>query len=607
MTTQTPFTQLQAFLKEIFQFDDHDLDFGIYRIIRLKRSFIESFIDGHGQDSLRAVVQESLSQVRHDAGETARNWLSAFCAQFGERGQDLWRPLSDNPLDTRAREKFQHFLDSPIIDEKDRDKALEHLEKLDESGKMTQADLESRVYNHLLNFFELYYNNGDFGYNTRASQAFKVPYEADYDGADTMFHWKHKGSYYIKTGNGFPRIRSRINGAWLEFRIQDREEGLASTSRNNVRDTQEKHYRLEQVRPVQDKDSEGNTITVHQVLFSLAPKSTSKVKLYPAVWKQVFGSGIDLTPYLHKKPDKDNPFPGRPIFNDLSDSYDQVQSGGIKGVTQLRLKEETYFTELAKRDEFKELGKNAQARAEALGRDKTARALIEMDRRLNAFYAGNDADFFIHKDLKGFLSNEKERYIKNVIFSDLNGLLNPDQDFAAVQVGRTFNQVADRIIAFLDAIENFQKKLFELKKKVVDTHYLISVGRIPDEFYPRLFKCREQLSEWKDIFLVDIRKPEDLTSHPTLVVDTGLYSQFDPDLQDDLLSHPAFDHLDEQTDGLLINSENWQALNLMQEKFREKIKCIYIDPPYNTGGDGFLYKDAFRHSSWATMMADRLE
>lgn len=45
----------------------------------------------------------------------------------------------------------------------------------------------------------------------------------------------------------------------------------------------------------------------------------------------------------------------------------------------------------------------------------------------------------------------------------------------------------------------------------------------------------------------------------------------------------------------------------MQEKFREQIKCIYIDPPYNTGGDGFLYKDAFRHSSWAAMMADRLE
>jgi adenine-specific DNA-methyltransferase len=46
--------------------------------------------------------------------------------------------------------------------------------------------------------------------------------------------------------------------------------------------------------------------------------------------------------------------------------------------------------------------------------------------------------------------------------------------------------------------------------------------------------------------------------------------------------------LDEQTDGLLIESENFQALNLLQERYREQVKCIYIDPPYNTGGDGFL-------------------
>lgn len=44
MTTE--FDQLRTFLKERFQFEDHDLDFGIYRIIRLKRKFIQAFIDG---------------------------------------------------------------------------------------------------------------------------------------------------------------------------------------------------------------------------------------------------------------------------------------------------------------------------------------------------------------------------------------------------------------------------------------------------------------------------------------------------------------------------------------------------------------------------------
>ena len=44
----------------------------------------------------------------------------------------------------------------------------------------------------------------------------------------------------------------------------------------------------------------------------------------------------------------------------------------------------------------------------------------------------------------------------------------------------------------------------------------------------------------------------------------------------------------------------------MQEMYRERVKCIYIDPPYNTGGDGFLYRDQYQHSSWLSMMLDRL-
>ncbi len=65
--------------------------------------------------------------------------------------------------------------------------------------------------------------------------------------------------------------------------------------------------------------------------------------------------------------------------------------------------------------------------------------------------------------------------------------------------------------------------------------------------------------------------------------------------------------MDAQTDGLLIRSENFQALNLLQERYREQVKCIYIDPPYNTGGDDdFLYKDSYQHSSWLSMMEDRL-
>jgi len=61
------------------------------------------------------------------------------------------------------------------------------------------------------------------------------------------------------------------------------------------------------------------------------------------------------------------------------------------------------------------------------------------------------------------------------------------------------------------------------------------------------------------------------------------------------------------TDGLLVHGENWQALNLLMEKYRERVKCVYIDPPYNTGSDEFIYKDRYQHSSWMSMFGNRLK
>ncbi|TAE02085.1 MAG: site-specific DNA-methyltransferase, partial [Bacteroidetes bacterium] len=57
----------------------------------------------------------------------------------------------------------------------------------------------------------------------------------------------------------------------------------------------------------------------------------------------------------------------------------------------------------------------------------------------------------------------------------------------------------------------------------------------------------------------------------------------------------------------LIHSENYQALNTLQDKFKQKIQTIYIDPPYNTGSDGFIYSDKFQNSSWLSFMQDRLD
>jgi adenine-specific DNA-methyltransferase len=92
-----------------------------------------------------------------------------------------------------------------------------------------------------------------------------------------------------------------------------------------------------------------------------------------------------------------------------------------------------------------------------------------------------------------------------------------------------------------------------------------------------------------------------LKAHPTLVLDT---KHFDRDFVERLLG--SFNDLDGMTDGLLIHSENFQALGLLVERYRQAVECVYIDPPYNTGDSEILYKNEYLRSSWLTLMENRL-
>ena len=60
-------------------------------------------------------------------------------------------------------------------------------------------------------------------------------------------------------------------------------------------------------------------------------------------------------------------------------------------------------------------------------------------------------------------------------------------------------------------------------------------------------------------------------------------------------------------ENLIIQGNNLLALHTLKKQFQGKVKLIYIDPPYNTGKDGFNYNDNFNHSSWLTFMKNRLE
>ena len=231
---------------------------------------------------------------------------------------------------------------------------------------------------------------------------------------------------------------------------------------------------------------------------------------------------------------------------------------------------------------------------------------------LTRYVSENSMDYFVHKDLEKFLEGELDFFLQNEVL-DVDELIKAnDGSSPPVLRARTVRDIAERIISFLAQIEDFQKRLFEKKKFVVQTDYMVTLDQVPDDLYDEILENDEQLEQWREIYNTDQWdttlkwqgkfNEAFLKNHTSVMVDTGL---FDEEFKLKLLS--SFDDLEEATNGVLVNGENFQALNLLSEKFNDKVSCSYIDPPYNTGNDGFLYKDNYQHSSWLSMMSDRLE
>ncbi|MEF3306308.1 site-specific DNA-methyltransferase [Paenibacillus sp. GYB003] len=232
-----------------------------------------------------------------------------------------------------------------------------------------------------------------------------------------------------------------------------------------------------------------------------------------------------------------------------------------------------------------------------------------LEKQLTDYTAKNTFDYFIHKDLGGFLRRELDFYIKN----ELMHLDDLDTDNEA-RIGqylskiKAVKQIAHKIIRFLEQIENFQKKLWLKKKFVVDTNYCVTLDLVPRSLYAEIAANDAQREEWKRLYAIEALDgyAEPLTepfleANPSLVLDTVHFSRA---FVDKLLA--GLDDIDGLQNGLLIHSENFQALNTIRSRYEGRIDCIYIDPPYNTNATEILYKNGFKHSSWLSLIDDRV-
>ncbi|MHA2018698.1 MAG: site-specific DNA-methyltransferase [Promethearchaeota archaeon] len=227
---------------------------------------------------------------------------------------------------------------------------------------------------------------------------------------------------------------------------------------------------------------------------------------------------------------------------------------------------------------------------------------------LDLYYSRLESDNFIYIHLKKLLQKRLKIYIQQNFMSILLKNSEERNYFEILKKNiRSFEFIANEIIKILYKLENIKIALFLKKKFVYNTNFGLSLKRIPQKYFPEILKNKNQIEQWRrNPYLKTYFKNKDnltfesLKNVPFLVIDT---KNFNPDFKYNLISE--FSKLNHSISGLLIKSDNFQAMKLISTTFQKAIKCIYIDPPYNTG-QNFLYNDSFERGAWLTMMENRL-
>lgn len=505
---ENQYEKLKKILRQMFQMDQADLDFGIYRIMNQKRDEIENFLD-----------KELLPQVK---------------IEF----------LKYKDLEVEEKRKELEMLERTVRDSGlDPDEAPKVLKIREELGKYGDEEaLAAEVFSHLSTFFRRYYDNGDFLSLRRYK---KDTYAIPYEGEEVKLHWANADQYYIKSSEYLRDYAFKISdNKKVHFKLIE-----ATQEKDNIKELEgkERKFILCEEEPLK---IEGNNLFI-QFVYLANKEKQDKIN-------------TQILDFLVSKSGK---------LNNFHEIFKKMPTAKNKN-----------------------------------------RTLIE--KHLNNYTSRFNFDFFIHKNLEGFLKRELDFYIKNeVLFVDDLDAQDIQKIKTAVAKMKVIKTIAHKVIDMLAHLEEFQKKMWLKKKFVTDCGYCVTLDRIPEELYEEIIRNDRQREEWVKLFSIneikgDLINPayseplsiKFLKANLYLILDT---KHFPRSFKEKLLQ--SFDDIDDACDGIIINSENFQALNLLQEKYKKKVKCVYIDPPYNTSEETFIYKNLYKHSSWISMIANRVE
>lgn len=533
------FERLVTLLRDLFQLDQPDLDFGLYRIMHAKASEVTQFLE-----------RDLLPQVR-------KAFEQYQPADKAEREKEL------KELIAGIKKAGMNPDDSPEV----RRRSAELVSAVDIGA------LEDEVFDHLHSFFRRYYAEGDF----LSKRVYKPGvYAVPYEGEEVVLHWANKDQYYIKTSEYLRDYAFRLkpeveaNPMRVHFRLADATEGEHGN-----------------IKAVEGKDR----------VFVLATAGESGRDFIEI--EKVNGQDELVIKFVYRPASiddwteqaKDSATAAAADKPPTQKALTAIAADAILGVRDTILA--PWIVELSK-THTKVDGKQAE--------------YSRLEGHLARYTARHTFDYFIHKGLDAFLRRELDFYIKNEVMhlDDIESEAAPkvEQYLSKIKVMRA---IAGKIIAFVAQLEEFQKKLWLKQKIVVATDYCITIDRLPSSLLPIVASNKAQAQEWNRLYALDKGSEASrtidaafLTEHKTLIVNTAHFdSSFRAAVAEALGNHGT------SIDGVLIHSDNFHALRFLRAGLRGTVRCIYIDPPYNTAVSAIPYKNNYKHSSFASMIHDR--
>ena len=181
----------------------------------------------------------------------------------------------------------------------------------------------------------------------------------------------------------------------------------------------------------------------------------------------------------------------------LTDSEKKTWTGN--GVKQQGRINETVVDQI-----FKEVAPDWQNLLDIPAPTDTNQERTLLEKHVERYTAKNSFDYFIHKDLGGFLRRELDLYLNTEVLNldDLEpgDALRLDRTLARVRATR---HIGGKLIDFLAQLENFQKQLWLKKKFVLETQWCVTLDRVPEALYPEIAANAAQCEEWVELFAVD--------------------------------------------------------------------------------------------------------